>query len=591
MKHKTAPISKLALQLISSEWFWPVFLILSCLIVQAPRIFLGLSLGDAGHHLARQHELVFFGSLRGSAAVSLLSNIAGGLWLRLFSNYGLVWVGLGGALINSVNALLCYAVLRPRFGATRTAIAVALTCGLITAIAPYSLFIDHYTFPALLGTLIVVTVDRAFRSTWWRSQFGWAFIAGLLIGALPFARIPMIVFTALIMMVGIWGWGRTQGKRHSQIRQLSVGVICGVITAFLIIAFGLFKIGLLTDYVDSLYFTFSSGQLNDLAEYSPAHILPKYLIRGIKATIFAGFWLTALYVIHKYIRLGPILYVSVVALSLGIFFVKSNGPTPAVLRFREVLFATIFLYACVYVSRNRHSHLAWLFVASSVYASLLALGSTFALQPAVYGLWFALPFAVLSLEDERKSELHTEASLRALFGPLIVTAVVLLALVCFLPYGMTWHDLRPPALLEKTEGYRSLQLKNIQDLPNKVQAIDAVLSEIQRQTKPGDFCLFFNHIAMLYVLTGTRSCFTSPVLFHSRNGVVQAQMGKAEKDGRLPKLCVLKNTANQGSKEQREINRDLLYLQNTLVDRLGYRMFYEISGFQLYAPLKIIERP
>lgn len=553
-------------------------------LIQIPLIILSIGLCDTGYYLTNQQELVQFGALRGHAAMTLISDLAGGLWLKAVREHGLIWVKIGGALLNCLNAVVCFSVFRRFYGASRTALAILISCGLLAYFIPYDLFINYYSFPALIGLIIIFAINQCIMATKSQNSKKWAFATGLLIGILPFSRFTLLPLALLSLICGIVGWILTREEQNKELRQSMAFGTMGIVVGGFVVVGGLFHFSLLSNFFESLYFTFSSSNLNDLVEYSPSILLPKLILRCIKATIIASVLLIALLLINKFIRHTIALYFCFIITSVAIFVMLSAGPTPALLRFREILSMAVLCYTFYYLFLNHKYHIAWLAAIGAVYSICLAVGSTFNLQPAVYGLWFPLPFCILSMLENSESLDSGKASSSRLYGPLLASLIIIFLFVFIGPRGMSWKALDVPALFSEKKPYTSIQLAGILDKPETVDTIDLLIAKIKRNTIPGDFCLFYNYIPLLYVLSETRPCFTSPNLYHGRDGVVQAQTEKMIRDGIKPQICILFNTAIEGSKSWVEINHDLTYLKQILILRLGYRLDKEINGFSIYCP-------
>jgi len=549
---------------------WLLVLFVFSLVIQIPRLFASVELGDTGHHLTRQQELIRWGTLEGSAAMTFLSDVVGGLWFEAVGKYGLLWVRMGGAILNSLNALLCYAILVRFAGGRASAIAVGCAFGLLSTLAPYSLFINYYSFPAFLGIFMVYALVRGTEVVHGTSGRVWMCIAGAVIGIIPFARMPMLVIPLVAIPVLSAGWWGAYRRGKPEIASLFGSTVEGIVGAMCLALLCLMWTGMWGEYAMSVRFAFSDTPLNDLIEYSPKVLLPKYGERMIKAMVVGGGWIGALVVLQRAIKSTFGIYCAVCGTAVLVFYVHTLGPYPAVCRLREVMFGFVCVHAICKLKRNRQSRLAWVSLISVIYAAALAVGSTFALQPVVYGLGCALPASLLLFKKSSEEG--------RLFGPVCISLGLLFMLCLAMPQNLSWISTKSSGHLDRGVPYRAWQLAGLSDSQEKVEVLDTLLDEVARSTTPGDFCLFYNHCALLYVFSGTRPCFTSPVLFHSRDGVVQAQMERLRRKGTLPKLCVLKNGKDQPS----ETARDLRYLRRVLQENMGYHLYREIGGYELY---------
>jgi len=565
----------------TSIWLCPFVLLAVCFVIQSPWIFFSLQLSDFGFLLAVQQELMVFGHLCDGAAATFLSNVVGGLWLKMTAEHGIAWIGVGGALLNCLNVLCCYAILWPRFGAVRTTIAMALTCAIISAFAPYGYrMVGYYSFPAFLGTFVWLSVHRSARARKPWTKHIWGAAAVLALAAMPFARLPLVAFIGVVVLAALAGWALSKHVVPCGGGIPWLTIILGLVAFSLMIVAAIFAGGFLGAYLRDMTFYFSGSDLNACApELTLLQLSLKYFNRFAKATVLATAWLGAFFCLTKYARSKLAACVGSVVLMLSVFLVNSDGPTAAMNRFREVLVLAVFIGAFFHLLRNRASYGAWLGVTATIYACTLAYGSMLSMQPAVYGLWFPLPFVVLSLCDTKPSAYHVGGQIDNL-QVTVGASLVAIAVLGFMGLrGSTWSAIHSRLVFAQKIPFRSRQLRGIRDVPDRVKCVDALLAEVEKRVRPGDRCLFYNHFGLLYVLTRTRPCFTSPGFYHNRDGVIQAHMELMLREGWLPKLVVL---YDRMADPPEETLRDCQYLRKAFTERLGYQLCCEVEGYEFY---------
>jgi len=334
-------------------WKLSFILILVLFVAHAPKIFFGLGLADSGHHIARQQELFLFGEIRGSAAVTLLSDVFGGLWLKFTGNKSLLWVRIGGALLNCLNALTVFLILKDYFSIRKAFVSVLISAIMIVLISPYQLFISYYSVPAFIITLAIYFLHKALSCQNNLIEKCCIYSVGISLFALSAARVPLIVLpiTVIISLSVAYFW--TGEEYRNKILHVGILLFAGILTGAAVFWIYLSLQGLLETYLESIYLAFSSSPLNDVTEYSPSTLFPMYLNLGIKAVILAGFGTFFLMLINRY-RFGSSsipLYLLTALTGIVLLFAKSNGPIQGLLRFREILIGFIVICsACVLVN-------------------------------------------------------------------------------------------------------------------------------------------------------------------------------------------------------------------------------------------------
>ena len=560
-------------------------LLLLVALAQIPNLFLPeVDLCDIGNQLAKQQSLTVFHELRGSGGMTLLSDFIGGLWLKVFPAGGLLWMRTGGLVLTCGASLLAFLTLVRFFPWRSTFIVVLTTSSLLSVIAPYGAVVHYYTVPAFLLLLALwmlgcaLDVGRGNNSSlrWWAG-------AGFCLGLSIYARLPLMVvglFAGGVWLVALWH-ERHLRARPSLVAGAAFGSGLGLV--FFLTLAGLWLVHLQRDFWYSLFFTLGKSPGNDLQEYSFGTLAPKYAVRGIKALILAGSAWVCLAVgqhLFRTIRFWVFLSLcSVTALTL--LLVASNGPDQAVMRFREILvgFILIQLVWLWVRCRRQRPEFVWLYCAACAASMAMAFGSTLGLQTATWGMWLALPAAILSAWVALPE--HGSGLLRPDPGALtaLVIAGVAVCLTClFLPRRPVWAKELPAARPELLTQYQTAELRWTRGDAELVKAVDSAVNQVTSLVKPGEPCLFFNHIGILYWLTRTRCAFEAPVLYHTRDGVVQWQLQNMERNGRMPHVVVLAVRTPMSP----AIKRDICILRQYFHDQHRYRLVAINDFFETY---------
>jgi uncharacterized membrane protein (UPF0136 family) len=558
------------------RWLLAVAVGLAVLLAYCPRIFYGIDIGDAGNQLAKQQSLVEFREIRGAGATTLLSDFVGGVWCRFGPGAKLLWMRFGGALLGALSAIVAFSVLAQIFPVRRAAIVTASSGGLLAAVETYETLVNYYSVPAFLLTCSLALLFSSLRrSVQDREPFIRPLLCGLLLGAAIMARLPLLVLIPVMLLLPILhSFGSPSHRR--QALTLCAWLACGVMASFAATGAILILSHLFRPYFDSLLFTFGADPRNDLAEYTLASLLPKYLMRGAKS-IGISIILCALIALVAAMRQrfnNTVRCAAVVMIIMGVFLAKTNGSTQAVMRMREVLSGIVVCVAFIEIVRTRRfGNNALLLIAGLAVGAALSFGSTLGLQCSSYGLWLGLPAAMLLGSEQAKTVIVR----RSLCIGLVLGTLTLAATVTILDARADWvHvDTRFPLWLS-SKPCSHPRLRGIFEDGPRIQSIEGAAAAVQEAARRKGTILCFNHAALFYWLTQTRSWFESPVLYHSSPTVCPAQLQALLQAATLPEVVLIRNLNAD------EFRRDSLVIRQRLLGPYAYIHVLSTGPFEVF---------
>lgn len=560
-------------------------------IIQAHRLFFeGVDICDVGNQLAKQQAVFVFHELKGATGMTLISDLAGGAWLSFFPSGGLLWMRFGGVVLIALSAGVSFLILSNYFEVPAAAFAVFAATSSIAIIAPYGVLVHYYTVPGFFLSLSLFSASLAIRvreTSSGRHLLFW-FFSGCLFGLAVFSRLPLAVLLPFLCIA----WVAEILLAYRSKRDVKLGSFLAFFGGFATVVATVFSAlaayNLFSDYLGSIRFCFSSEDCNDLYEYRLRTLFPKYLIRGAKAITLAGGAVAIGWALRRWISLRRSLlpYIIIGTIACCCLMLATNGPVQSIQRFREMLVGFVAIGAIIaLVVGARQNRVFILLLVTGLFITLsMAFGSTLGLQPAVWGMFFSLPAAILVPDLLQHIARPSGVSLvkGGLVWPLGGT-FCLLAVVCsLLPSRMTWEPQGSTMRTGKpVELYAHDRLRGTRGEAADVSAINQLLKHLDEVVHPADNCLFFNHMGLFYWLTQSRCAFDSPVMYHSREGVVECQLDKMEHFRSFPKIAVL-GRPRQDSLSAIEVRRDFETVSHFFASR-DYQVSFTNRMFIVYS--------
>ena len=568
-------------------------LCLVLMLIQTPRMVLEwVDVCDVGNQLAKQQSLFVFHEIRGAVGMTILSDYIGGAWLSLCPSAGILWMRFGGVVLTTLSAGFSFLILSKSFGPKKAGFAVVVAAALISTIAPYGLLVHYYTVPVLFlsFSLWALSITLEIPGVRPLSQaHGWVWV-GIGAGGAVFARLPLIVLLIIACCGFVVEFLRADRSIRAGRLLSFLAFSGGVLLVTFVIFSALATQDLLGDYFRSIMFCFSPDACNDLYEYSLRSLLPMYFVRGLKAVSIAiclmiGFWTLRYRFPNKAASFGYI-WASVLA-CIG-FFLGTGGPAQAIQRFREVLVGFIIIQ-CV-----RHSCLEWrkgpaftlIFGSSGLMVLAMALGSTLGLQPAVWGMFFALPatFLVLDQTIGYGTVEHQGYQDRGMVGPAVASLAVIALFCPILSSSLTWRGGTRFSEGADYLTYSIPPLKGSRGDSKTVRSVEGLYQYLHEAVSKGDRAVFYNGVGILYWATQTRCALISPVLYHSRPNVLECQLERLKDSGNLPRVVVIA-TRTESANVPIELLGEYAMIKRCFSMTFGYRIGYTNSVFEvLQAP-------
>ena len=237
---------------------------------------------DEGFNLTNQW-LAINGSEYYSYGAKWLSDLAGGAWLKIAGNLGLIGARLGWALMMGTTGLASFLILKRYFRPLASLLAVVFAG--LAAMYHGTMTINYNNFPALLliGATGLVLVSQE-RRTSRRRQTWLAILGGLLLGLGVMARFPLVLSLSLPFAPPIV---RAMLTHRMPLKSSLIGAFVSLCSALLMIltclAF-LYLTNHLAEYWEAIIgalFGAPSG-----SSHAPANLLHLYIKTGTSAMLW-----------------------------------------------------------------------------------------------------------------------------------------------------------------------------------------------------------------------------------------------------------------------------------------------------------------
>jgi hypothetical protein len=449
-------------------------------------IWQGLDFTDQGYMLTIFRSFLHHPEAVAHTAHMWLTNAVGAAWDALFGRLGVVGQRGLFALCISCGMLVSFRTLRSVTGDPAAALGVLATSAFVAN--RRETWFSYNTLTALLACAIAAALFGGLA----RKRPRLLYLAGVLLGITPFARLPNVAQLALISaiaFVAVLERERTP-QLARDLGRVVLGCAAGAASMLALIAlFGHWPMyrdavrGLFTPFVASS--GHGSGSL--IRRFISEHAVA--LPAGLAVLLSAGLFVQAAQRLPR--LLGWSLYAALVAAGC---FVLASG----VERWRFCVVGALyfFLGAVAFGVSNRSVELrlaCWLALVALV---VTPLGSDTGLNAAHAGLWFALPTALATLYSAGR-ELASPADPRA----------VALAVACVLGGEALYHGLkytyRDDSRLQLTASIDHPQLRAQFTSRARAGVVQEVLEALRSRIEPGDYLLAYEGTPLLQYLTST----------------------------------------------------------------------------------------
>jgi len=560
-----------------------VFLVV--LLVQVVFMFQGLDLTDLGWHLTDQMRLVEyseFGSLDWSFP---LSNCIGGLWLLLPGSPSVLWARLGGALIGATNAGLVYSILSRHFDRGEVAL-LAIGTGVLISGAAATMIIDYFTFPALVLSIELWLLDRLLNRPSSKERSVCGFLMGALLILSVFGRMTLLLMAAFPISLLLYG---RITEVEIDLNGVCVWIIAGALASSAAVLGSFWAIGILRPLLDQIS-SVLLGQ-GELAQHDIGRLLTLYLAdarrivarTSILVALGYGIWRirgakgskVAICVASVVVLSG--LLVGVELSELGIIKIRLAREISRV--FTGLV--SLALGLSIIRGEDRSAHLDILSLGALWIMLLTPMGSNTGFHKSLFGMWVALPLAVL--RTGCLAERSQWRFIKEVYKHLRPVCVGLLAFSLVVMWFSVYRDANR---LELTSSFSHPALFGIFSTSERTVAVDGIVSSIENRTRKGDMTLLVNYVPLLYYLTETRPALKESWPFLLSLDSIEKLQSDLED---LPRLFGYAKgfpgdpTWPRQVDGVRVVDREKLeFLSEIFLENLGYDLAYESDEFVLY---------
>lgn len=523
-----------------------------------------------------------------------LTDYVGGMWLALPGEPGLLWARIGGVLVQSLTGLVCYILLSAHFESKKV-FRVVLVCALFITSLTHCLAIHHYTFPALLVGLALLAFDRLLtsRAGTLRSK-SLALLLGFLLVSVALARLPL--FTCAVVMLPILSASGAAGPSNKMERRTkALWTIAGMLISAALYGLLYQWLRVLNPYVVSVY-ELVAGSIRADAEVTDHHQMSgllqsylagygKYLAAGlVGGGVLLGLWRVRTWVGQRAMTAG----LALVAVGGYVLLAQHHGIRIATSKVMCGLGVAVVFAGVLYflLMRGRGKAFGPLLLASVLSMLLGPLGSGSGLSMMYYGMWVALPLAFLVMDLVKK-----EVGSRRIAW---VCSLKDLALWLMVPLGIVAHynnllGDRKNRLEHDTE-FTHCALRHIHSYPTRVAQVDAALTKIGELAGKGDSILIVGGgLSLFHFLTQTKPFLGNPQPGLETLPVLRRRIHTALENNQFPKVVVLLKGASSPSggtivPGRAAMSPKFEYLRAHYIDKIGYRLVWENSLCEMYAP-------
>jgi hypothetical protein len=579
-------------------------------ILEVLLIFQGLDLSDEGF-LSTFYSHIFNNPVSVSYNFMFwLTGVIGGAWAKVFSPFGLLGIRLGGAVVNTVTAILTFQLLKKYLNP------VYLKIGLLLVVLSLNNDIKVLNYNILSALFYIVIVIFLFSGLQ-KKRLVKILLSGFFVGLNVFIRTPNILELGLALgilyyhyLTG-WSWAAT-------LKQITV-FIAGFLIAIGCVVLAMHIAGHLPIFLSSmkLLFTMGKGVKNPDVEggYGIFRLLDLFrsnIVESLKyALIPAAFVFGCLYLLTKF-RNNPkplkfLLNAGIWLAIAGFLFLIIVHKID---HFTELFFLNglILLAAITMISSSIEKEIKMLFFFGVFFLLSFPLGSSDGIFTAGrYCLWIALPVTmnyILNIDStnftwviKREKKEHTGDFLisEKLFAATKKILVFILIFAGFyFVYYYPFFDRRNRMLMRYS--LQSDNLKGIYTTKGRAAVFNELLLESTRYMKPNDYVIAYDNMAMFYYATKTVPLLTNPLPGVYSSTLFRADLNSMqERSSKLPPVVMQKiatigdaskwpeeTMAGSYSKMERNLTRN--YILDSFLKKNNYKEVWSNQDFKILIP-------
>jgi hypothetical protein len=591
----------------------------------------GIDFTDMGFNLTNQWLIFRDPTSYQQGYLFYLSNLLGGLWLSLTLPMGLFTIKLGWVLVLYLTLLLCYLVLR-RIGPTSGSIpglATGLLLALVWNTKLGTTWLSYNDLSALCNVAATLLLLMGLTGEGGRLTAA----AGATVAVAVFVRFPNVLSLALV--AGIPVYAHASAKSLSWVLRHSLFLLAGFVVAAGVILAAMALVGHVEIYWMRLLQVLSAAADDPGYAYSSANLVQllirDYRLMGVSLGLSLPFLLFTTWALPRqwYWQLACVIsclailsvivlpgaprllaysaaIVTVVACVLSFVLMGRRAPGE---RARGLLFTLGSILAALVFVDFVHKYSTWvvpgllylalgyrLWASEAAVEKLIAalslivlvvspLGSDNGLINAVYGMWLAIPFAVMIAFERIQALVQVPFYQR----PSLALAIIVLGAIPMVAldsaYVSTYRDSADRSLMNSS--IDSPFFRGVLTTPERAQVVEELMVELPTHVERGDDLLIHGDCTLVHLLTDTR-----PVLGTTWNGAYTPmefaeRLGELEQGGtRWPVVLLSKGSCRNrdwpkafSAWETERVKRHVL---TEYLARRQYRLLWENSFFEIW---------
>ena len=560
-------------------------------------IFQGLDVTDIGFWLTNYHQIFIEPSNIQLLFSCWLSNVIGGIWIRMVGGLGLFGVKLGGAIVVSITCYLSYLILKDYIKKEFLLIGLLLTE--MIAFSGTSIILNYNNLSALFFTLSAYFFIKAIL----KEQYILFLFSGFLIGLNIFIRFSNILGISLVVVIFFYGYLK-KIKISIQIRR-SLYFLLGWCASIIMVLIIMKILGHYKLYLNSLLDLFEVGTSSDLRH--SGIMLIKLLIRD-HLFVLLYFFIALLGTIviskifHK-IKLNKYFkYIIFFIFALLISFFLYKGHRYFIYIIMGMLYLSLLIN--IFNLPKIDVNLKMISLTALLILFITPLGSSNGISNARFGMWLALPISIALLMQimEIKNDLNFTTDSNKFFGRFKINkqemlfAKIIILIFCFtfmlmFSFRYTYSDTTNRLAMHYSINHP--KLKMVYTTKERAKVVGELLDEIPKYVQAGDYLLCYEHIPMVHFLTETRPyLYTSwPILYQP--GEFQINLDKTFKEKEKYPVIVRakRSTSNFEWPNNSDIglinsfnyngNREIM---KEFIDKYFYKIVWENDFFQILLP-------
>lgn len=486
-------------------------ILLKILIFVYPLIYLwqGFDMTDVGYCLVG-YQQIFSDPKSISGSFSIwLTNIIGGVWLKLFGYFGLVGVRFAGNIIVWVTIIFSYKLLNKHVSKKRT-----LICIFLCLVFTYrSVIIINYN--NLTAMFYMIGIYLMYQGVL-REKNNYIFASGIISGANIFIRLPNVLQLMIILTIFYYGI-RKKIQLKKQIKQCTCFIL-GYIISIILIVFIMKLIGHWDIFISSITHISEMGKSSS-SSHGIVNLILKFKTDNVNAFKYSYkliLVLISIFTIQIIVRKMKMssLICSAILSSILVYITYINRTN---IKFPNMLYALvgisyIMLIISFFINIKKVEYTLLIFLAV-FYFLAVPMGSDNGIHNSIHSMWLFVPLAFEGLV-RIYNKLLEKKYLDSVNVKFILSFLALIfALISIKQnYAYTYRDITDRKAMQYEIEHK--YLKNV--YTNKARAKDTLelLYEIKKYVNKDKFLLAYSSMPMIHYLTETR-----PYMYNSWPGL------------------------------------------------------------------------